>query len=230
MCKTFYDVRTFGAVMTTGKIEEEDKKKFAANIDPKVKKPQWNCGQVRGPVQLTFARSIDPVLTLEHGITRVALTNPSDVKRESEAGEDEKATSGQMGRMNTIPYGLYRARGFVSPGLANLPLGTGFSPADLDLLWKAIMEMFEHDRSHSRGMMASRRLFIFKHASPLGNTPAHKLFECVESGIACNAQAMQKDRVSAPRRFAHYTIPTADDIHARMKEMKIENVELIELL
>ncbi len=195
MCKTFYDVRTFGAVMSTGKIEDEDKKKFAANVDPKVKKPQWNCGQVRGPVQLTFARSIDPVLTLEHSITRVALTNPSDVKRESEAGEDDKATSGQMGRKNTIPYGLYRAHGFISPSFA---AQTGFSQADLDLLWKALVEMFEHDRSAARGLMATRRLFIFEHESKLGNAPAHVLFDKVV--------VKRKDTAKPPRSFADYIV------------------------
>lgn len=177
MCETFYDIRTFGAVMTTGKIEGDDKTKFKDYIDPKAKKAQWNCGQVRGPVQITFARSIDPILALEHAITRVALTNASDTGRApSEEEGDEKAASGQFGRKSTVPYGLYRSHGFISPHLA---VQTGFSDNDLGLLWRSLKEMFEHDHSSSRGEMVARRLIVFKHESALGNASAHKLFERV---------------------------------------------------
>jgi CRISPR-associated protein Csd2 len=171
MCQTFYDIRAFGAVMTTGKIEGEDKKKYKDIIEGKAKKPQWNCGQVRGPVQLTFARSITPILSLEHAITRCALTNASDTGRES-TGEDEKAATLQMGRKMTVPYALYRAHGFVS---ANLAEDTRFSEADLALLWRALCQMYEHDRSATRGQMAARGLYVFKHSSKLGNAPAHVL-------------------------------------------------------
>ncbi len=190
MCRTFFDVRTFGAVMSTGKAGDED-------AEPKVAKPKdaearkkpsgaqklWNCGQVRGPIQLSFSRSIDPILALEHAITRVALTNPGDTKRGQEIGDDgQEASSGQFGRKMTIPYGLYRAHGFVSPFLAR---DTGFSRADLSLFWQALAGMFEHDRSASRGFMAARSLVVFEHASALGNAPAHRLFErvtCVRRG------------------------------------------------
>lgn len=121
MCQNFYDVRAFGAVMSTGKIDADDKEKFKDLIEPKAKKPQWNCGQVQGPVQLTFARSIDPILALEHSITRVALTNASDTKKEAvQTDEGDKAASGQFGQKCTIPYGLYCAYGFVSPFLAEI--------------------------------------------------------------------------------------------------------------
>lgn len=145
MCQNFYDVRTFGAVMSTG----------------------VNCGQVRGPVQIAFAASCDPVLTLEHSITRMAVT--TDKEAEDQSGENRT-----MGRKNTIPYGLYRAHGFISAPLA---AQTGFSEDDLELLWKALEQMFEHDRSAARGEMATRGLYVFKHDSQLGNAPAHKLFE-----------------------------------------------------
>jgi CRISPR-associated protein Csd2 len=196
MCRTFYDVRTFGAVMTTGKIEDEDKKKYKEFIDPKVKKPQWNCGQVRGPVQLTFARSVLPILSLEHAITRVALTNASDVKRESsEGGDDEKAASGQFGRKNTVPYALYRAHGFISPHLA---ADTKFTDDDLQLLWRALAQMFEHDHSATRAQMAARRLIVFKHDSPLGNAPAHVLFGRVK--------VTPRDGARAPRSFMDFEV------------------------
>jgi CRISPR-associated protein Csd2 len=178
MCQHFYDVRAFGAVMSTGKIEGDDKEKYKDIIDPKAKKPQWNCGQVRGPVQMTFGRSIDPVLVLEHSITRVALTNVSDTRKEAvQTDEGEKAGSGQFGQKNTIPYGLYRAHGFVSPQLA---AKTGFTENDLDLLWTSLKQMFEHDRSAARGLMSAQKLIVFKHDSALGNAPAHKLFDRVK--------------------------------------------------
>jgi CRISPR-associated protein Csd2 len=181
--------------MTTGKIEDEEKKKYEKNVDPKIKKPQWNCGQVRGPVQMTFARSVLPILTLEHAITRVALTNASDIKRESAEADDAKAASGQFGRKNTVPYALYRAHGFISPHFA---ADTQFSEADLELLWRALAQMFEHDRSATRGEMAARRLFVFKHDSPLGNAPAHKLFDLI------TVQA--NDGVRPQRSFTDFTV------------------------
>ncbi len=145
MCKNFYDVRTFGAVMSTG----------------------TNCGQVRGPVQLTFGRSIDPVVSSEHAITRMAVTT----EKEAEAQQGDNRT---MGRKFTIPYGLYRAHGFVSAPLAEQ---TGFSDEDLELLWKSLEQMFEHDRSAARGQMSARCLLLFKHDDRLGNAPAHALFD-----------------------------------------------------
>jgi CRISPR-associated protein Csd2 len=194
MCKTFYDIRAFGAVMTTGKIEGTDKQKYKDIIDPKAKKPQWNCGQVRGPVQLTFARSVAPILSLEHAITRCALTNPGDTGRES-SGDDEKAATLQMGRKMTVPYALYRACGFVS---ANLAEQTRFSEADLSFLWRAFCQMFEHDRSATRGQMSSRGLYVFKHAGKLGNAPAHVLQDRVSAKL--------KDGVRAARSFEDFHV------------------------
>jgi CRISPR-associated protein Csd2 len=147
MCRTFWDVRTFGAVMTTG----------------------VNCGQVRGPVQLTFARSIGPILSLEHAITRKSVT--TDEEAQKQIARDGSIT-GTMGRKMTIPYGLYRCHGFISPQLAR---DTGFTEADLAVLWKALLRMLEQDRSATRGQMAARGLYVFKHASALGNAPAHRL-------------------------------------------------------
>jgi len=166
MCGNFYDVRAFGAVMSTG----------------------VNCGQVRGPVQITFARSIDPVLTLEHSITRMAVTT------EKEA-EDQSGDNRTMGRKNTIPYGIYRAHGFVS---ASLAAQTGFSEEDLELLWGAFSEMFEHDRSAARGLMSTRGLYIFKHDSSLGNAAAHKLFDRIS--------IKRKDGMKPPRSFSDYEV------------------------
>ena len=150
MCANFYDIRTFGAVMTT----------FVS--------AKLNCGQVRGPVQLGFSRSIEPVVPQEVTITRVAIT--------TEADAENKKT--EMGRKYIVPYGLYRCEGYISANLARKT--TGFSEEDLELLWEAIMNMFEHDHSAARGKMAVRKLIIFKHDSELGNAPAHKLFDAVE--------------------------------------------------
>jgi len=147
MCQNFFDVRTFGAVMSTG----------------------TNAGQVRGPVQLTFARSIDPVVALEHSITRMAVATVA----ESEKQDGDNRT---MGRKHTVPYGLYRAHGFVSAFLAKQ---TGFGDDDLELFFKALEDMFEHDRSAARGEMATRGLYVFEHASELGNAHAHMLFDRV---------------------------------------------------
>ena len=144
MCQNFFDVRTFGAVMSTG----------------------VNCGQVRGPVQLTFARSVEPIVALEHSITRMAVTNEKD---QAEDGDNRT-----MGRKHTVPYGVYVAHGFISSFLAKQ---TGFGDEDLELLFKALEQMFEHDRSAARGEMSTRGLYVFKHESELGNAPAHSLFE-----------------------------------------------------
>lgn len=148
MCKNFYDVRAFGAVMSTG----------------------INCGQVRGPVQLTFARSIEPVVTLEHSITRMAVATEAEAEKQ---GGDNRT----MGRKFTIPYGLYRAYGFVSAPLAKQ---TGFSQEDLNLFWEALQNMFENDRSAARGLMSTRRIIIFEHSSLMGNASAHELFDRVK--------------------------------------------------
>lgn len=173
MCEKFFDVRTFGAVMTT----------------------EVNCGQVRGPVQIAFARSQDPILPMETTITRVAYT------QEKKAQETTGST--EIGRKQLIPYGLYRAHGFVSPGLAKLPQGTGFTDADLELVWEALVSMFEHDRSASRGEMAARGLIVFEHEGPLGNAPAHKLFDLVS--------VRRKDESKPPRDFSDYEVGVAAD-------------------
>jgi CRISPR-associated protein Csd2 len=148
MCSNFFDIRAFGAVMTTG----------------------VNAGQVRGPVQLAFATSIDPVVPIEVSITRMAVTTQKEA-------DDQSGDNRTMGRKHIIPYGLYRVHGFVSAKLAER---TGFSDGDLQLLWQSLINMFEHDRSAARGEMASRKLFVFEHESAMGNAPAHKLFETIE--------------------------------------------------
>jgi CRISPR-associated protein Csd2 len=150
MCKTFYDIRTFGAVLAL--------------------KTAPNCGQVRGPVQLTFARSIDPIVPLEHSITRMAVAT------EAEA-EKQQGDNRTMGRKFTVPYALYRCHGFISAPLAEQ---TGFSDDDLELFWEALVNMFEHDRSAARGQMATRKLIVFKHDSKMGKAPAHKLFDLLK--------------------------------------------------
>ncbi|MDG3002829.1 type I CRISPR-associated protein Cas7 [Paludisphaera mucosa] len=207
MCRTFYDVRAFGAVMSTGKAGDEDAETKAGKKEPGAKKNApsvqklWNCGQVRGPIQLSFSRSIEPILALEHAITRVALTNAGDTSRGQEVASDgEEASSGQFGRKMTVPYGLYRAQGFVSPFLAR---DTGFSKADLELLWQALAGMFEHDRSASRGVMAARSLIVFEHASALGDHPAHRLFDLV----SCTRREAGSKKPA--RSFADYKIEVA---------------------
>lgn len=149
MCKNFFDVRTFGAVMST---------------------KENNCGQVRGPVQISFSQSIDQVVPLEASITRMAV----ETRKEADSQGGDNRT---MGRKTYIPYGLYRVHGFISAPLAKQ---TGFSEEDLKLFWKALVEMFDHDRSAARGEMASQKLFIFKHQDKLGNAPAHKLFDLID--------------------------------------------------
>ncbi len=166
MCRNFFDVRAFGAVMSTG----------------------INCGQVRGPIQLTFARSIDPVVALEHSITRMAVATEAEAEKQS--GDNRT-----MGRKFTIPYGLYAAHGFVSSFLAKQ---TGFDEVDLELLWQALAQMFEHDRSAARGEMTTRGLYVFKHDSELGNAPAHTLFERIQPKLT-------KDG-TVPREFSDYTV------------------------
>lgn len=150
MCENYYDIRTFGAVMSTGK----------------------NAGQVRGPIQLTFARSVDPVVALEHSITRMAVATEAEAEKQS--GDNRT-----MGRKFTIPYGLYRAHGFVSAHLASQ---TGFTKEDLDLFWDALQNMFDHDRSAARGLMTMRSLMVFEHATALGNANATQLFDRVTCG------------------------------------------------
>ena len=173
MCATFYDVRTFGAVMTT----------FVKN--------SLNCGQGRGPVQLTFARSVDPIIPQEITITRVAKTTE----------ERAEASNTEMGRKYVVPYALYRGEGYVSANLARK--STGFSEDDLALLWDAIVNMFEHDHSAARGKMAVRALVVFKHDSELGNAPSYKLFDAVST--------QKKAGVEAPRSIDDYEEITVDE-------------------
>jgi CRISPR-associated protein Csd2 len=170
MCRNFYDVRSFGAVMSTG----------------------VNCGQVRGPVQLTFARSVDPIIAQEHSITRMAVATEAEAEKQ----EGDNRT---MGRKHTVPYGLYLAHGFVSAFLARQ---TGFGEDDLELLWQALENMFEHDRSAARGEMATRGLYVFEHDSELGNAHAHSLFERIVPKL--------KEGVVVPRGFGDYEIELKD--------------------
>jgi len=163
MCDNFYDIRAFGAVMST----------------------EVNCGQVRGPIQVAFARSIDSIVPLEVSITRCSVTNEKDLEKER-----------TMGRKHIVPYGLYRAHGFISAHLAER---TGFTEGDLDLFWDALKNMFDHDRSAARGEMAARKLIVFKHASKLGNAPAHKLFETVTVKRSNGAD-------TPPRSYGDYTV------------------------
>lgn len=171
MCRNFYDVRAFGAVMSTG----------------------INCGQVRGPIQLTFARSIDPIVALEHSITRMAVATEAEAEKQS--GDNRT-----MGRKFTVPYGLYAAHGFVSSFLAKQ---TGFDENDLELLWQALAQMFEHDRSSARGEMSTCGLYVFKHDSELGNAPAHSLFARIQPKL--------KDGIAVPRDFSDYTVSVEED-------------------
>jgi CRISPR-associated protein Csd2 len=182
MCKNFFDVRTFGAVMMTGD----------------------NCGQVRGPVQINFSRSIDPIVQQEVTITRQTVTKIEDIEKER-----------TMGRKHIVPYGLYRAEGYVSAKLANdESKGTGFSEGDLELFWCALTDMFEHDHSAARGKMAARKLFIFKHDSDLGNAPSHKLFDMIK--------VEKNEGVVVPRKFGDYTV--------KVEAKTSQGVELIERL
>jgi CRISPR-associated protein Csd2 len=168
MCEHFFDVRAFGAVMST---------------------TEFNCGQVRGPVQMTFARSVDRVFSTEHTISRQAFTGEKDIK----------GGTGTFGKKHTVAYGLYRAQGFINPAFARQ---TGFNENDLVLLWKALGNMFDLDRSAARGLMSTRELFVFKHRSALGEAPAHRLFELVT--------ARKRDGMEAPRSYHDYDVKGPD--------------------
>lgn len=167
MCADFFDVRAFGAVMSTGA----------------------NAGQVRGPIQMTFARSVEPIVALEHSITRMAVATEAEAEKQ---GGDNRT----MGRKYTVPYGLYVAHGFIS---AHFGAQTGFSAEDLELFWQALLNMFEHDRSAARGMMSTRGLYVFEHAEALGNAPAHKLFDLLK--VERNGDAKQPARA-----FSDYSV------------------------
>lgn len=173
MCNRFYDVRTFGAVMAL--------------------KSAPNCGQVRGPVQITFARSVDPIVALEHSITRMAVATEAEAEKQ---GGDNRT----MGRKFTVPYGLYRAHGFVSAPLANQ---TGFSTEDLELLWESLLNMFEHDRSAARGLMGTRKLVIFEHSSKMGNAPVQTLFDAIK--------VKRIDNSKPARDFSDYKVSIATE-------------------
>ena len=182
MCNSFYDIRTFGAVMTT----------FV--------KAALNCGQVRGPVQIGFARSIDPIISQEVTITRVAITTEKDAENKST----------EMGRKSIVPYGLYRAEGYISANLARRV--TGFSEDDLELLWDAIVNMFENDHSAARGKMAVRELIVFKHSKELGDCPAYKLFDAVE--------VEKNEGVEYPRKYQDYTVTIHNECIPESVEVK----------
>lgn len=166
LCQNYYDIRTFGAVLSTGA----------------------NAGQVRGPVQFTFGRSIDPIVSLEHSITRMAVATEAEAEKQ---GGDNRT----MGRKFTVPYGLYRTHGFISAPLAQQ---TGFSEEDLELLWEALANMFEHDRSAARGLMGTRKLIVFEHASKMGNAPVQQLFDAVT--------VKRKDNSVPTRDFSDYMV------------------------
>ena len=185
MCQNFYDVRTFGAVMST----------------------KVNCGQVRGPVQLSFASSLDPIIAAEHAITRTSVTDEKDIEKER-----------TMGRKFTIPYGLYRSQGFINPFLAEQ---TGFSDEDLELLFTSLENAFQFDQSAARpaGSMSPRGLIVFKHDSKLGNAPSHKLLEGVT--------VTKNEGVEVPRAFSDYTVTIPDSLRSYCEENKIEIIERI---
>lgn len=166
MCRKYFDIRTFGAVMSTGK----------------------NAGQVRGPIQFTFARSVDPITAMEHSITRMAVATEKEAEKQ---GGDNRT----MGRKATVPYGLYVCHGFISANLANQ---TGFSEEDLELFWNALKNMFDIDRSAARGLMSAQKLIVFKHESVLGNAPANKLFDLIT--------VEKKQDVDVPRSFSDYNV------------------------
>ena len=182
MCENFFDIRTFGAVMTT----------FV--------KASLNCGQVRGPVQLGFARSVDPIVSQEVTITRVAITTEKDAENKNT----------EMGRKSIVPYGLYRVEGYISANLARKV--TGFSEEDLELLWDAIINMFENDHSAARGKMAVRELIVFKHSKELGDCPAYKLFDAVE--------VKKVDDVEYPRSYRDYTVQIHEEQIPETVEVK----------
>lgn len=185
MCKNFYDIRTFGAVLSL--------------------KSAPNCGQVRGPIQFTFGRSVDPVVALEHSITRMAVATEAEAEKQ---GGDNRT----MGRKFTIPYGLYFSKGFIS---AHLAAQTGFNDADLELFWNALKNMFDHDHSAARGMMSTRKLIVFKHSTALGNAPAFKLFDSIT--------ITKNDPQKPSRSFEDYTVSID-------KTLIPQGVEVIEML
>jgi CRISPR-associated protein Csd2 len=183
MCANYYDIRTFGAVMGIGK----------------------NAGQVRGPVQLTFGRSLDPVVALEHSITRMAVATENEAEKQG-------GINRTMGRKYTVPYGLYCSKGFIS---ASLAAQTGFNEEDLELFWNALKFMFDHDHSAARGMMSTRKLIVFRHSSAFGNTHAYQLFDSIK--------IERKDKMKPARSFDDYTITVN-------KDSIPQEVELIEML
>jgi CRISPR-associated protein Csd2 len=188
MCANYYDIRTFGAVLSTGK----------------------NAGQVRGPIQLTFGRSVEPVVALEHSITRMAVATEAEAEKQS--GDNRT-----MGRKFTIPYGLYLTHGFISAHLANQ---TTFNEngEDLQLFWDALKEMFDHDHSAARGMMSTRKLLVFKHSTALGNAPAHQLFDLIN--------IKRRDESKPARAFSDYSVTSKAEIEKHLPQ----GVELIEML
>ena len=186
MCANFFDVRTFGAVMSTG----------------------INCGQVKGPVQVTFATSVEPIIPAEISITRMAATNEAEKKQKAEGDDSsDRKENRTMGRKHIVPYGVYVAHGFISAKFAER---TGFSDADLALLLEAISNMFEHDRSAARGEMATRKLIVFRHENALGNAPAHKLFERVKIGRNVDGEFRmidsRLDNLAPARKFDDYAV------------------------
>lgn len=192
MCSNFFDVRTFGAVMSTG----------------------INCGQVKGPVQITFATSVEPIMPSEITITRMAATNEAEKKKGTEGSDGDQRTDNRtMGRKHIVPYGLYVAHGFVSAKFAER---TGFSEADLGLLFEALKSMFEHDRSAARGEMTTRRLIAFRHDSALGNAPAHVLFDRVRISRNVGGEIRELDdrglgNFPPARKFADYAVSVDGD-------------------
>ena len=206
MCDNFFDIRAFGGVLSTG----------------------INAGQVRGPVQFAFGRSVEPILPLEVSITRMAATNEAEKKERQEGDDEEKRGDKRtMGRKHIVPYGLYRAHGYVSAPLASHPIkGTGFTDGDLELLFEALGQMFEHDRSAARGEMATRKLIVFRHATALGNASAHTLFDRIRTlrvhkGSQHEIGDERTDNWPPARSFADYAI-TVD------RERLPEGIEIIE--
>ena len=186
MCANFFDVRTFGAVMSTG----------------------VNCGQVKGPVQITFATSVEPIMPAEITITRMAATNEAEKKQKVEGDDsDDRKENRTMGRKHIVPYGLYVAYGFISAKFAER---TGFSEADLSLLTEALVSMFEHDHSAARGQMSTRKLILFRHDNALGNAPAHQLFDIVKIGRAVDGEFRaidaRLDNIGPARKFSDYAV------------------------
>lgn len=203
MCANFFDVRTFGAVMSTG----------------------INCGQVKGPVQMTFATSVEPILPVEITVTRMAATNEAEKKKAAEGSDgDQRSDNRTMGRKHIVPYGLYVAHGFVSAKFAER---TGFSETDLGLLFEALRNAFEHDRSAARGEMTTRRLIVFRHESALGNAPAHRLFDRIRIGRNVDGAFRAVDdrgigNLGPARRFSDYIVEVdATDLPAGIEVLDL---------